>query len=192
MADPIHYRFYPTLLNTFARFQKGYLSEQELLDRINRVPAPQTQAQAKGVSFEEAVIKGTDEEYFDPEILRKTRALLPRPMVDTQVYCQYQLGKVLLYGYVDVIGRTLAVDLKTTARYTPGRFALDHQNFYLLALRPKGVRSLRYVITDFREVYQENYDLATDFSVQEKQVQLFCEFLEGHRDVISDTKIFNS
>ena len=38
----IQYRIYPTLLNTFARFQQGYLTEQELLDRINRVPIPQT------------------------------------------------------------------------------------------------------------------------------------------------------
>jgi hypothetical protein len=191
MSVPIHYRFYPTLLNTFALFQKGFLSEQELLDRINRVPTPQTPAQARGVSFEEAVIKGTDEAHFDAEILRKARALLPRPMVDTQVYCQYQLNDVLLYGYVDVIGRTLAVDLKTTARYVPGRFATNHQNFYLPALRPKGIRTLRYVITDFKEVYQEEYGLQTDFSAQEEQVRLFCAFLEAHRPTISDPKIFN-
>ncbi|MPR34343.1 hypothetical protein [Salmonirosea aquatica] len=187
----IHYRIYPTLLNTFAWFQKGYLTEQELLDRINRVPIPQTEAQAKGVSFEEAVIKGTNEEHFDPEVLRKARALLPRPMTETQVYCQHQLGDVLLYGYVDVVGKTLAVDLKTTGRYVPGRFTHNHQNFYLLALKPKGVRTLRYVITDFREVYQENYDLNMDFSVQEQQIQLFREFLEVHREAITDGKIFN-
>ncbi|GAB2763563.1 hypothetical protein GCM10027275_00730 [Rhabdobacter roseus] len=186
----IRYKFYPTLLNTFARYQRGYLSEQELLDRINRVPIPQTEAQARGVSFEEAVIKGTDEEYFDPEVLRKARALLPRPMVETQVYCQYQLGEVLLYGYVDVIGRTLAVDLKTTSRYAPDRFTHNHQNFYLLALRPKGIRTLRYVITDFREVYQEDYTLDMDFSVQEKQIEAFCYFLEVHRDQITDAKVF--
>ncbi len=187
----IRYRLYPTLLNTFARFQKGYLTEQELLDRINRVPVPQTQAQAKGVSFEEAVVKGTDEDFFDPEVIRKARVLLPRPMADTQVYCQYQLGDVLLYGYVDVVGKTLAVDLKTTGRYAPGRFTYNHQNFYLLALKSKGVRSLRYVITDFREVYQENYDLNMDFSVQEQQIQHFREFLEEHREGITDDKVFN-
>lgn len=190
MPTPIHYRLYPTLLNTFALFQRGFLSVEELLDRINRVPVPQTPAQARGVSFEDAVIKGTDEEHFDPEILRKARALLPRPMVDTQVYCQYQLDDVLLYGYVDVIGRTLAVDLKTTARYTPGRFTTNHQNFYLLALQPKGIRQLRYVITDFREVYQEEYGLKTDFSAQVEQVRLFCEFLENYRTRITDPKIF--
>ncbi|HEV7347464.1 hypothetical protein [Telluribacter sp.] len=186
----IRYRFYPTLLNTFARYQRGYLPEQELLDRINRVPIPQTEAQARGVSFEEAVIKGTDEEYFNEEVLRKARALLPRPMVATQVYCQYELDDVLLYGYVDVIGRTLAVDLKTTGSYSPGRFVYNHQNFYLLALRPKGIRTLRYVITDFREVYQEEYDLNMDFSQQEQQIKAFCDFLETHRALISDKKVF--
>lgn len=186
----VRYRLYPTLLNTFARYQRGYLSEQELLDSINRVPVPQTEAQARGVSFEEAVIKGTGEEYFDAEILRKARALLPRPMVATQVYCQYELDEVLLYGYVDVIGRTLAVDLKTTGSYSPGRFVYNHQNFYLLALRPKGIRSLRYVITDFREVYQEDYNLDMDFSRQEQQIKAFCAFLETHRELITDQKVF--
>jgi hypothetical protein len=186
----IRYRFYPTLLNTFDRYQRGYLTEQELLDRINRVPIPQTVAQAKGVSFEDAVIKGTDEEYFDAEVLRKARALLPRPMVSTQVYCQYELNEVQLYGYVDVVGRTLAVDLKTTGSYAPGRFRHNHQNFYLLALRPKGIRTLRYVITDFREVYHEDYDLEMDFTRQEEQIKALCEFLETHRGLITDKKVF--
>ena len=43
MASKIAYRFYPSLLNTYSRFLQGKLSEQELLDRINRVPIPQTE-----------------------------------------------------------------------------------------------------------------------------------------------------
>ncbi len=192
MAEPIHYQLYPSLLNTFAYFQKGYLNEQELLDRINRVPTPQTAAQARGVSFEEAVIKGTNEDAFNVEILQKARKLLPRPMVATQVYCQFQLQDVLIYGYVDVLGKTLAADLKTTAQYRPGRFATDHQNFYLPALRAKGVRSLRYIITDFKEVYQEDYSLQTDLSVQISQLEEFRLFLENHRSEITDAKIFRN
>lgn len=188
--NPINYRFYPTLLNHFDRFQRGYINDSELLARINRVPAPQTPAQAKGASFEEAVIKGTDEEAFDPEILRQVRMLLPRPMLKTQVYCEYQLDDVLLYGYVDVIGKILAVDIKTTANYKPGCFARSHQNFYLPALRSKGVRTLRYVITDFREVFQEDYDQSVDFSWQEAQIKAFCDFLETHRTEVTDRRIF--
>lgn len=186
----IEYKFYPTLLNLYDRYQKGYIEKADFLNRINRVPIPQTESQAKGSSFEEAVIKGINEESFDSGILDKVRALLPRPMMKTQVYCEHQLDNVLLYGYVDVIGKTLAVDIKTTNNYQPGRFAHSHQNFYLPALRTKGIRTLRYVITDFQDVYQENYDQTIDFSVQEIQIKLFCDFLEEHRGEITDGRIF--
>jgi len=187
---PVNYNLYPTLLNLFDYYQKGYIEKAEFLNRINRVPLPPTESQARGSSFEEAVIKGVNEESFDTEIISKVRALLPRPMLKTQVYCEYQLENVLLYGYIDVIGKTLAVDIKTTNSYQPGRFAHSHQNFYLPALRSKGIRTLRYVITDFQDVYQENYDQTIDFSVQKTQIKLFCNFLEEHREEITDRKIF--
>jgi hypothetical protein len=186
----IDYNLYPTLLNLFDYYQKGYIEKAEFLNRINRVPMPPTESQAKGSSFEEAVIKGVNEESFDTEIISKVRALLPRPMLKTQVYCEYQLENVLLYGYIDVIGKTLAVDIKTTNSYQPGRFAHSHQNFYLPALRSKGIRTLRYVITDFQDVYREDYDQTVDFSVQKIQIKLFCDFLEEYREEITDRKIF--
>jgi len=136
------------------------------------------------------VVKGIDEESFDPEILSRVRALLPRPMMKTQFYCEYQLGDVLLYGYVDVLGKLMAVDIKTTSNYIPGCYAVSHQNFYLPALRSKGIRSLRYVITDFKDVYQEEYDQNLDFSTHEAQIASFCQFLEEHRDSISDLRVF--
>ena len=188
--NAIKYKLYPTLLNSYDRYQKGYINDNELIDRINRVPSPQTEAQRKGASFEEAVVKGIDEESFDPEILSRVRALLPRPMMKTQFYCEYQLGDVLLYGYVDVLGKLMAVDIKTTSNYITGCYAVSHQNFYLPALRSKGIRSLRYVITDFKDVYQEEYDQNMDFSTHEAQIASFCQFLEEHRDSISDLRVF--
>ncbi len=186
--EPIRFRVYPSLLNSFERFTQGRLNEDEILDRINRVPMVQ---KAAGVAFEDAVLKGIDEDQYDPELLRRVRALLPRPMVKTQVYCEYQLNDVLIYGYVDVIGKILAVDIKTTKQYKPGSFAQSHQNFYLPALRWRGIRSLRYIITDFQEVYQEDYSQSVDLSYQEDQIKSFCAFLEEHRKRISDLRIFN-
>jgi hypothetical protein len=186
------YKLYPTLLNTFDRFERGYIDENELLNRINRVPVPQTEAQLRGCNFEDAAIKGLHEELFDADILAQVRALLPRPMMKTQVYCEYQLNDVLLYGYVDVLGRMLAVDIKTTSKYQPGCYAKSHQNFYLPALRAKGIRSLRYVITDFTAVYQEEYDHTIDFSHQETQINAFCVFLEEHRTQITDRRVFGN
>jgi len=189
--ETVKYRLYPTLLNLFDRYQNGKLIEDAFIDRINRVPIPQTEAQAKGSSFEEAVIKGTNEELYDPVILQKVRSLLPRPMMKTQVYCEYQFDDILFYGYVDVIGKTLAVDIKTTSQYMPDCFANSHQNFYLPALKSRGIKSLRYVITDFADVYQENYDQSVNLSFQEAQIKSFCDFLEEYRGRITDKRIFN-
>lgn len=189
--EDIKFRFYPSLLNQYDRFLEGTLSENDLLDRINRVPIPQTEAQAKGVSFEDAVLKGVEEELYDAEIIKKVRALLPRPMMKTQVYCEYQWKDVLIYGYVDVIGKMLAADIKTTKQYTADAFAVSHQNLYLPALKSKGIRSLRYVITDFSEVYQEEYDQTVDLSFQLNQIETFCDFLKENRKRVSDLRIFN-
>jgi hypothetical protein len=189
-VNAVKYRLYPTLLNLFDRFEKGYMNVEELINRVNRVPVPQTEAQRKGASFEEAVIKGIDEDLFDYRILEKVRALLPRPMLKTQFYCEYQFDEVLLYGYVDVLGKLMAVDIKTTSSYIPGCYASSHQNFYLPALRAKGVRSLRYIVTDFKEVYQEDYDHTLNFDHQIRQIRTFCEFLEQHRQQITDRRIF--
>lgn len=186
----LHYKVYPSLLNTFARYLEGTKTKQDLIDQINRVPLPKTPAQNRGASFENAVIKGIHEDEFDHRILEQVRNLLPRPMINTQVYCEYALNDVLIYGFVDVIGKTLAVDIKTTGKYHEHAFASNHQNFYLPALKSKGIQTLRYVITDFKSVFQEEYDQFSDFSVQESQVQLFAHFLEDHRNLITDQRIF--
>ena len=187
----INYRFYPSLLNVFSRYlHSDNLSEQALIDTINRVPAPTTVAQERGISFEEAVVKGTHEDRFDPDIIKKVRKLLPRPIVDTQVYCQWQIDDVLFYGYVDLIGSYKAVDLKTTASYKPGRYVHNHQNLYLHALKRKGIKLMEYVITDFSEVYVESYALTHPIDRQLEEIQLFKAFLDEHRPLITDPKIF--
>lgn len=187
----ISYRFYPSLLNVFSRYVNGgNLSAQELIDSINRVPTPTTAAQERGISFEEAIVKGTDEARFDPEIVKKVRKLLPRPIVDTQVYCQWQIDDVLFYGYVDLIGKFKAVDLKTTGSYQPGRYLHNHQNLYLHALKRKGIKLMEYVITDFQDVYLESYSLTHPIDKQLEEIRLFKAFLEEHRSLITDKKIF--
>lgn len=191
MASKIAYRFYPSLLNTFTRFLQGKLSEQELLDRINRVPIPKTEGQKRGVSFEDAVLKKIGEEFFDPELLKTVRQRLPKPILKTQAYCQYQIDDVLIYGFVDILGRNEVVDLKTTSHYEPNRYKEDHQNFYLPAFVKNGVRQIRYLITDFQQVYEEVYDLHTHFEVQLNEIYLFKLFLYEHQNRIPDSKIFS-
>ena len=187
----INYRFYPSLLNTFSRYINGeYLDAQQLIDSINRVPAPTTVAQERGTSFEEAIVKGTNEERFDPDIVRRVRKLLPRPIVDTQVFCQWEIDDVLFYGYVDLIGVYKAVDLKTTGSYQKDRYLFNHQNLYLHALKRKGIKLIEYVITDFSDVYVESYALTHPIDRQLEEIRQFKAFLEEHRSLITDKKIF--
>lgn len=190
MTSKVAYRFYPSLLNTYSRFLQGKISEQDVLDRINRVPIPQTEAQFRGVSFEDAVLKKVGEEQFDPQIIATVRQKLPSPIVKTQAYCQYQVGDVMIYGFVDVLGRKEAVDIKTTSHYETQRFLQDHQNFYLPALYGRGVRQMRYLITDFVSVYEEIYPASADFEGQLEELYSFKMFLEEHREQITDAKIF--
>ena len=192
----IHYRFYPSLLNTFSRYLRGgNFSEQDLLDSINRVPTLSTAAQQRGVSFEDAVVKGTDETRFDPDLLQKVRKLLPRPIVETQVYCQWEIDDVLFYGYVDLIGKFKAVDIKTTGSYQKDRFLFNHQNLYLHALKRRGIKLMEYVITEFRpdgttDVHLESYSLLHPIEKQLEEIRLFKAFLEDNRTKITDPKIF--
>jgi hypothetical protein len=150
---------------------------------------PATEAQQRGVSFEETLIKGTGEDRFDPAILAKVRKLLPRPIVETQVYCQWQIDDVLFYGYVDLIGKYKAVDIKTTGSYQPGRYTFNHQNLYLHALRKRGIKLMEYLITDFEEVYVESYALTHPIDRQLEEIRLFKQFINEHREQITDTKI---
>ena len=192
----VHYRFYPSLLNVFSRYMRGgNLSATELIDSINRVPTPTTAAQERGVSFEDAIVKGINEDHFDAEVVKKVRKLLPRPIVDTQVYCQWVIDDVLFYGYVDLIGKYKAVDLKTTGSYQPGRFLHNHQNLYLHALKNKGIKLMEYVITEFpadrpAEVHVESYALTHPIDRQLEEIRAFKQFLDEHRALITDPKIF--
>lgn len=187
----IHYRFYPSLLNNFSRYlQSGNMPVQALIDSINRVPTPTTVAQERGTSFEEAIVKGTNEARFNPEIINKVRKLLPRPIVDTQVFCQWEIEDVLFYGYVDLIGKFKAVDLKTTGSYQKDRYLFNHQNLYLHALKRKGIKLMEYVITDFTDVYVESYALTHPIDRQLEEIRQLKAFLEEHRPLITDKKIF--
>ncbi|MEZ0606986.1 hypothetical protein ACAW74_00660 [Fibrella sp. WM1] len=186
----IKYRFYPTLLNVFSRYlHGGNLTEQQLLDTINRVPTPTTEAQQRGISFEETLLKGIDEDRFDSAILQKVRKLLPRPIVETQVYCQWEIDDVLFYGYVDLIGMYKAVDIKTTGSYQPGRFLFNHQNLYLHALKKRGIKLMEYLITDFKDVYVESYALTHPIDRQLEEIRQFKAFIDEHRPLITDKKI---
>ncbi len=196
----IKYRLYPTLIQTFSLFHHEarnangelYVSEQELLNRINRVPQPPTPAQQRGVSFETALISGRGEEQFPAEIIQTMRKQLPM-RYKTQFFVRTAIKDVEFYGMVDVVGGDRAIDIKTTARYQAPKFAHHFQNLYLFGLKSWNIKQLDYLITDFQNVYTESYHYDSyDFQPLLDELELFTEFLEQHRKQITDKKIFNN
>ena len=75
------YKIYPTLLNSFALYENQATDFQgnimvdlwEMIDRINRVKKPTTDAQQRGIDFEKAIITGENEEAFKEEVIEQTR-----------------------------------------------------------------------------------------------------------------------
>ncbi len=193
------YRFYPTLLNSYQLYLnqtkdsngKILVDEIEMIERINRVRKPTTGAQQKGIDFEKAVTLGQGEEFFEEQIIDKTRNLLPAKY-KTQFFVEARHKNSQIYGYVDIAGESTAFDLKTTGFYSPNRFLNNHQNLYLLGLQKYGIEQLDYIITDFKEVYTESYHLNTyDFNPLFLEVESFIHFIEENKKFIRDKKIFD-
>jgi hypothetical protein len=196
----VRYRIYPTLLQAFSQYQHGITNAKgqvlvgfdEIIDRINRVPAPTTQAQQRGIDFESALITGRGEEHFPAHIVEEMRTRLPKQF-KTQFRVRAVVKDVELYGLVDVVGSDRAVDVKTTGRYQPGRFARSFQNLYLLGLKAWNIGQLDYLITDFEQVYVESYFADTyDFGPLLDELDAFVDFLETNRRLITDQKIFKN
>jgi hypothetical protein len=192
------YRLYPTLLNSFSLYQsqardsfgKIIVDDIEMIERINRVRKPTSKAQQKGMDFERAVILGENEELFEEGIIDQARQLIPEKY-KTQFYVEARHKNAQIYGYVDGVGDHIAFDLKSTSYYEPGRFVKNHQNLYLLGLQKYGIERLDYVITDFKQLYVETYELNHyDFNPLYQQIEDFIFFLEDHKKFKRDKKIF--
>lgn len=206
----IRYQFSPSLVNQYSLFlnEEGYEKEGEkipfvtfnkLIDSINKVPYATTEAQQKGIDFENEVIEmakggeniltGKSEEYrrCAMEIVGR----LPSYFT-AQKKVQRQHKDILFYGFCDVVGAGRVIDIKTSAQaYSFGKFLKSHQNLYLWTLEKQGYTTMEYLQTNFRNVYLESYGLDYDFNPLLEQMEDFSEFCEEYRNLIVNEKIFN-
>ena len=117
-------------------------------------------------------------------------------------------GEVMLYGYADEIKGDLVFDIKTTGRYDFGKYSKGWQrHVYPFCLvesgEVKGVQAFIYYVvvwkggtsrtpvltgSIFPEFYTYNHDQSRHALTQ--ICERFIEWLEAHRDQITDTKIF--
>ena len=130
------------------------------------------------------------------------RGAIPQVYVEAVLPTRY--GDVQLYGYVDELMPMCAHDIKTTGRYAAGKFKSHWQHIvypYCLQADGNGVSDFEYnvlLISELKggntyEAFTEHYayDAGRDTPMLTAHVESLVEFIEAHRDLITDAKIFN-
>lgn len=105
-------------------------------------------------------------------------------------------GNVMLYGYIDELLPLSVHDIKTTGKYSVGKYKRNWQHIvypYCLGCMGNDVRTFEYNVTDFRECYTETYvfDKERDTRRLRDIVEYFILFLNENKERITDKKIFN-
>lgn len=128
--------------------------------------------------------------------------------VEVHAPLETKYGRVELYGFIDYLRGNKVYDLKTTKNYTFGDHAKGWQKLlYPYALiksdMVEEIQEFEYTIykwqggtkyqpnlsgAQFKEAYTFDMDYATKMLTQ--GCERFIEFLEAHRDVITDAKVF--
>ena len=115
-------------------------------------------------------------------------------------------GDCELYGYADYINGDTIIDLKSTNEYKVGKYRTkwQHRVYPLLAVRSgmmQRVDCFEYLVAELKSgsqpldgvIYREQYNATLAASENELRTMLEVEFLpwlEAHRNVITDFKIF--
>ena len=123
----------------------------------------------------------------------------------SQVYCEGTLptkyGDVMLYGYIDELMADKVHDIKTTGSYEAWKYRKNWQHRvypYCLAQAGNIISGFEYNIL---EIKGGKYDIHTeyyDFNYERAQGELtaiceqFIEFIRQHKNLITDTKIYNN
>ncbi len=181
---------------------------QDLINKINRVPFS-SEAADKGTAFGEIVDmvahkgfnlgekvshKGFD---FKKEIVEQIAEEIKgaAPQVLCKGFLQTPCGEVFLYGYIDELLPMHCVDVKTTASYDTGKYLKNWQHIvypFCLYQTTSVEYPFTYLVTDFQRIYIESYqfNFERDVALLKYFVEDFITFIEQHKHLITDTKIF--
>ncbi|GAB6121123.1 HNH endonuclease [Dysgonomonas termitidis] len=111
-------------------------------------------------------------------------------------------GDVLLYGYIDELMPVSVHDIKMTKRYSVGKFRHNWQHLvypYCLNQQGNNINDFEYNVAHinilksgfFYDTYTEHYAYVEERDVPRLQahVEGLIEFIEKHRELITDKKI---
>lgn len=210
------YRFYATLLDAFAWYQvsESENAEQELLDKINRVPVTdekELERMNKGTALnnliDSIILNGYDKLY--PDVTKfdgfEFKTDLVKEVAQHLAFAasQHRTATIIrtngidveVYGVADYILENKCVDLKTTSSYDLGKYKGSMQrHLYPVCLFNEGITidEFEFLVTDFNSVFKEPYqvDLIASNAILAAQCSLLIEFVESRKHLITDQRIF--
>lgn len=209
------YRFYATLLNAYEWYKESEADNafQEFIDKINRVPFV-SEAADKGTAFNELVddiIASKNDPVNKDDKFEKNGFVFPAdiaiecayyvefgiPQVRETAFIETMLGIIEVYGEIDYILPAMEqVDLKTTKAWELGKYlpTWQHIVYPYCIYQQTGLEStFTYLATDFKTVVKEQY--IYNHSRDSERLKSICvelaQFVEEHRSLITDLKIFN-
>jgi hypothetical protein len=211
------FNFWATLLNDFSNYQnevgyeKGddfipFVTEKDLIDKLNRVPFQSSEAMDKGNAFELAVctnesevIFGENKYFFDKELVSKLNAMVSGAAYQKGLKYTLTFDDVMVnfYGYSDFIRRDTIVDLKTTGQYSFPKFDKSFQHkVYLLGANQMGYKldKFQYLVTDFKDYFYEIYPYdAEKYSNELKSIAVdIINFIQSRKDLITNENLFKA
>ncbi len=203
---------------------------QDLINKINRVPFDSEKAD-RGTAFNEIVdclILGRKSDKMEITSDRDSATITAKynnrmftfpisickefadyykgamPQVYAEAILPTKHGDVKLYGYLDELMPMSIHDLKSTTKYSAGKFKDHWQHIvypYALSFFNNDISDFEYNILlinerksgDTYETFTEHYSYVSDRDIPKltKHVEDLIEFIEAHKDVITDLKIFN-
>lgn len=158
----------PTLFDSFQYYLSIEDEEEsgrvrgELLARLRREPLEPNEAMQRGQMFEDDVrrfcLTGQLPDGPDAYLscAQEIAALVKDGLYQQEIHLV--TGDVEWTGFIDFLKRNWIYDVKTTAKYEIGKYSKRLQHIvYLLAMKPYGIDRFAYLVTDFNNVYREDY-----------------------------------
>lgn len=188
------YRLSASLLDSFDYFlsiedeEQSRQKRDELIAYL-RGEKTTSEAMQKGLDFEQAVMLCAmghepdvkDERYKSCviEIARQVRGSV------YQYHVERRFDNVILHGYMDFLNRNRVDDLKTTSSYEVGKYRNRSQHrIYLYCLQPEKIVDFRYIITDFRNIYYEDYQWNPSFEDDLRtSINRFFDYLDNDTEM---------
>lgn len=122
------------------------------------------------------------------------------PQVFTEGVLPTSYGDVLLYGYIDELMPTSVHDIKTTGKYSVGKYRNNWQHLvypYCLELQGSSITHFEYNIAQIDkygriETFTEQYVYRAerDIPLLQSHCEMLIDFLDYNRHLITDKKIF--